>query len=75
MTVAEMKILRGMCGVTRLEWKYKKSLGIVNIAGKIRENTLKWFRNVERINYDNIVKKTDEIKVEGNLRRGRLKEK
>lgn len=48
-----------MHSVTRLDRirnKYiRGSLGVTNIAGKVRENKLKWFGHVERRNVDDIV--------------------
>lgn len=42
----------------------------MNIAGKIKENRLKWFEHVKRRNNDDIVKKICEIRVDGNRGRG-----
>lgn len=35
--------------------EYIKSFGVSNIVGKMRDNSLKWFGNVERINNEDIV--------------------
>lgn len=69
MLVTKMRILRWMYDVTIL-WgirnEYIRSLQIINIAGKIGEIGLRWFDHLKRRNIKNIVKKTREIKIDGN---------
>lgn len=79
MKVAKMIMLRWMHGVTKMDKTrndyIRGSLGLTNIAGKIRENRLRWYRHVERRNYKNIIKMIGEMRVVGNLRKGRLNNK
>lgn len=49
------------------------SLGITDIAEKIREIKLKWFKHVWRGNNDKIVNKTSKIKVQKNQKINNLK--
>lgn len=58
--VVEMRMLRRMCGGTKMDKinnEYiKGSLGVMNIAGKMRANRLKQFGHDENKNNDDIVK-------------------
>lgn len=59
-----------MCSVTRsdrIKNKYRRGhLRVTNIAEMTRENRLKWFKHMSR---------DDEIRVDGNQKRGKLKKK
>lgn len=59
--VAEMRMLKWLCGVIKLDRIRNKyltgNLSIPNIARKMGENRLGWFGHVEGRNYENIVKK------------------
>lgn len=75
MKVVEVRILRWMCDVTRMVRivnKYiRKSLGVT--SWEMREHRLRKFGHVKRKNNEDIAKKIDEIRVEGNQGRGRTK--
>ena len=66
MDVAEMCMLKWMCGLTRME----------RIRGfpiaKLRENRLKWFRHVKRKTVDAPVRMVESLIVEGKRSQGRL---
>lgn len=70
-------MLRCMRGVTKLDRIrnefIRRGLGVTNMAEKIREKKLRWFRHVDRRNNDDIVKKIGEIRLEEN--RGRIRPK
>ena len=59
--VAEMKMLRMMCGVTRrdrIRNEYvRASVGVDDIRDKLAENRLRWFGHVSRKREDDVVKK------------------
>lgn len=67
MDIAEIRMLRWTHGVSEMDKirnEYiKTSLGVTNIAGKIREKRLKWFGHIKRRNIEDTVKKIDEISV------------
>ena len=63
MSVAEMRMLRWMCGKTRKD-KIKNAnihdlVGVVPIEDKLRENRLRWFGHICRKPTDVVVKKSD----------------
>ena len=76
--VAEMRMLRWMCGKTlrdRIKNENIRSMvGVAPIEAKIKEHRLRWFGHVYRRPTDAVVKKSDNIIVEGHTRgRGRPK--
>lgn len=61
MLAVEMRKFKLMCVVARLD-RFRKeyirrNLDVAVIAGKIRENWLRWYGHVERKKNDKIVKK------------------
>jgi len=57
-----------MCGLTRLDRIRNEcirgSLGITTLAGKMRENGLRWFRNVEKRKNNKLAKNVSELVAE-----------
>ena len=75
MIVAEMRMLRWVCGKTRRdkvrnEW-ICKMIEVAPIEEKMRENRLRWFDHIQRKPINAPVRKSDAIHVEGNDARGR----
>ena len=74
--VVEMKCLRSICGVTRMDrlrneyirnrCDLKNGIGV-----KVERNVLRWFGHIERMDDERLVKKVYESSVEGGRRRGR----
>lgn len=78
MSVAEMRMLRWMCGKTRKDRIrnecIRETVGVTQIEDKLRENRLRWFGHVQRRPVDAPVRKSDRIVVPGDGRgRGRPK--
>ncbi|KAJ2943370.1 hypothetical protein O0L34_g12180 [Tuta absoluta] len=75
--VAEMKMLRWMCGVTRLDKirnEYVRgSLGVRDIADKLQESRLRWYGHVKRRPPEYIGNKVANLNTRGIRRRGRPK--
>lgn len=75
--VAEMKMLRWMCGVTRLDKirnEYVRgSLGVRDIADKLQESRLRWFGHVKRRPPEYIGNTVANLNMQGVRRRGRPK--
>ena len=75
--VAEMKMLRWMCGVTRLDKirnEYVRgSLGVRDVADKIQEKRLRWYGHVKRRPPEYIGNATLNLDIPGQRRRGRPK--
>ncbi|KAL0879491.1 hypothetical protein ABMA27_003237 [Loxostege sticticalis] len=75
--VAEMKMLRWMCGVTRLDKirnEYVRgSLSVRDIADKLQENRLRWFGHVKRRPPEYIGNRTLNLNIPGRRKRGRPK--
>ncbi|XP_070046825.1 uncharacterized protein [Nicotiana tomentosiformis] len=74
MKVAEMRMLRWMCGHTRLD-KIRNEvihdkLGVAPIEDKMREARLRWFGHVRRRSTDALVRRCERLTLEG-LRRNR----
>lgn len=74
MKVVGMRMLK--CCVTRMDkiknGYIKRSFDVTNIAGKIRDILrLRCFSNVEKRNIYDIIKKISEIRVKGNMGKGR----
>ncbi|CAL5326839.1 unnamed protein product [Camellia sinensis] len=76
MSVAEMRMLRWMCGKTRQDrirneciWEW---VGVAPIEDKLRENRLRWFGHIQRRPIEAVVKRCDAVTVDGSVRgRGR----
>ena len=76
MGVAEMRMLRGMCGHTRKDKigneDIRGKVGVAEIVGKMRENRLRWFGHVQRRPNDAPVRRCDYgTEVQGRRGRGR----
>lgn len=73
--VAEMKMLRWMCGVTRLDKirnEYVRgSLGVRDIADKIQESRLRWYGHVKRRPPNYVGNLALQLSVSGRRSRGR----
>ncbi|XP_070055474.1 uncharacterized protein [Nicotiana tomentosiformis] len=74
MKVAEMRMLRWMCGHTMLDRVRKEvisdKMGVTPIEDKIREARLRWFGHVRRRSTDAPMSKYERLTLKG-LRRGR----
>ena len=77
MEVAEMRMLRWMCGNTIMNriknQELREKPGVAPLAAKMRENRRTWFGHVQRKNFDSPVRRIESIIVEGKRNRGRLK--
>ena len=77
MEVAEMRMLRWMCGNTimnRIKNKeFREKLGVAPLFEKMRENRLRWFEHVQRKTLDSPVRRIESIIVEGKRNRGKRK--
>jgi hypothetical protein len=78
MSVAEMRMLRWMCGKTRRDRirneTVREMVGVAPIDEKLRENRLRWFGHVYRRPTESIVKRADRIALHSNAPgRGRPK--
>ena len=78
MSVAEMRMLRWMTGVTRKDRIrndiIRRNLDVAPIEDKMRENRLRWFGHVYRRPSDAPVRRSDMIRIDGGKRgRGRPK--
>lgn len=75
--VAEMRMLRWMCGVTRMDKirnEYiRGSLKVAPVTEKMRSGRLSWYGHVMRRNESHVAKKAMNLVVRGNGRRGRPK--
>ena len=64
-SVAEMRMLRWMCGKTRQDRirneTVREMVGVVPIEEKLRENRLRWFGHVYRRPADAVVRRVDRI--------------
>ncbi|KAF5936300.1 hypothetical protein HYC85_027429 [Camellia sinensis] len=65
MSVAEMRMLRWMCGKTRQDmirneciWEW---VGVAPIEDKLRENRLRWFGHIQRRPTEAVVKRCDAV--------------
>ncbi|KAD6119585.1 hypothetical protein E3N88_10856 [Mikania micrantha] len=72
---AEMRMLRWMCGHTRLDRirneVFRERLQVANISNKVREGRLRWFGHVRRRSQSAPVRKVELLIVEGKRGRGR----
>ncbi|KAM2784937.1 hypothetical protein PS2_006010 [Malus domestica] len=76
MGVAEMRMLRWMCGHTRKDKirneDIRGKVGVAEIEGKMRENRLRWFGHVQRRHTDAPIRRCDYgTEVQGRRGRGR----
>ncbi|KAH1220391.1 LINE-1 retrotransposable element ORF2 protein [Glycine max] len=76
--VAEMKMLRWMCGKTRQDKirneTIRERVGVAPIVEKMVENRLRWFGHVERRPADSVVRRVDQMERRQTIRdRGRPK--
>ena len=75
MHVAEMRMLRMMCGVTRKDRvrneKVRGSVGVVCMADKLAEARLRWFGHVVRKGEEDVVKRVWRMDEDVKLKRGR----
>ena len=73
--VAEMRMLRWICGVTKLDRKknerIKGTMKVVEISKKEQERSLKWYGRVVRRGEEYVGKRVMRIDVEGIRRKGR----
>uniref|UniRef100_A0A914XRT6 Uncharacterized protein n=1 Tax=Plectus sambesii TaxID=2011161 RepID=A0A914XRT6_9BILA len=74
MKTTEMRMLRWMCGLTRLDRVrnevVRRMVGVAEITGKMQEGRLRWFGHVTRRPEDYIGNITQKIEVEGRRPRG-----
>ncbi|KAL5154345.1 Craniofacial development protein 2 [Glycine soja] len=76
--VAEMRMLRWMCGKTRQDkirnGAIRERVGVAPIVEKMVENRLRWFGHVERRPVDSVVRRVDQMERRQTIRgRGRPK--
>ena len=75
MDVAEMRMLRWMCGVTRQDRirndYIRGSAKVVEISKKVQEGRLRWYGHILRREEDHVGRRTMEMEVQGRRRRGR----
>ena len=73
----EMKMLRWMCGVTRLDkirnTHIRGSLGVRDISEKLQESRLRWYGHVSRRPPEYIGRAVQDLNVPGKRSRGRPK--
>ncbi|GMP86560.1 hypothetical protein CsSME_00039291 [Camellia sinensis var. sinensis] len=77
MSVAEMRMLRRMCGKTTQDRIMNKCIrewvGVTLIEYKLRKNRLRWFGHIHRRPIETAVKRYDAVTVDGSVRgRGKL---
>ncbi|XP_070026420.1 uncharacterized protein [Nicotiana sylvestris] len=74
MRVAEMRMLRWMCGCTRRDRISNEAIrdrvGVASVEDKMRESRLRWFGHVKRRSIDAPVGRCERLVMES-LRRGR----
>ncbi|KAJ0549970.1 hypothetical protein HanRHA438_Chr07g0302501 [Helianthus annuus] len=72
--VAEMRMLRWMCGHTRLDKirneVFRVRLGVAGISDKIREGRLRWFRHVRTRQMTEPIRIVETLTVDGRRSRG-----
>ncbi|RZB81212.1 LINE-1 retrotransposable element ORF2 protein isoform B [Glycine soja] len=76
--VAEMRMLRWMCGKTRQDkirnGAIREKVGVAPIVEKMVENRLRWFGHVERRPVDSVMRRVDQMERRQTIRgRGRPK--
>ena len=79
MDVAEMRMLRWMCGVTRedrIKNDYVRgTTKVVEVSKKAQEGRLRWYGHILRREEDHVGKQTMEMEVQGRRKRGRPKKR
>ena len=79
MEVTGMKVLRWMCGVTRLDKirneKIRGSTKMGEISKKVQERRMRWYGHVMRRYEEYVGKRAMGIEVQGSRRRGRPKKR
>ncbi|KAM3382160.1 hypothetical protein P3S68_007733 [Capsicum galapagoense] len=74
MKVAEMRMLRWMCGLTRGDRvrneTIREKVGVTSVECKMRETRLRWFGHVKRRGMDAPVRRCERLALDG-FRRGR----
>ena len=79
MEVAEMKMLRWMCGVTRLDKirneKIRGTTKVGEISKKVQERRMRWYGHVMRRDEEYVGKRVMGIEVQGSRNRGRPKKR
>ncbi|KAF3650119.1 putative pre-mRNA-processing factor 6-like [Capsicum annuum] len=74
MKVAEMRMLRWMCGLTRRDRArnetIREKVGVTSVECKMREARLRWFGHVKRRGMDAPVRRCERLALDG-FRRGR----
>ena len=72
-----MRMLRWMCGVTKLDKirneRIRVTTKVGEIAKKVQERRLKWYGHVMRRNEHYVGRRAVEMKVQGRRKRGRPK--
>jgi len=72
--VAEMRMIRWMCGYTKLDRirnvLFRERVGVVPLQEKLRETRLRWFRHVKRRSVGTLVRRCEAIHLL-DCRRGR----
>ena len=70
-----MRMLRWMCGHTLMDrirnQEFRDKLGATPIFGKMREDRLRWFGHVQRKTLAALLRRVENIIVEGKRSRGR----
>ena len=78
MMVAEMRMIRWMCGYTRLDRirnvVIRERVGVVSLEKKMRETRLRWFGHIKRRSVDAPVRRCEAINLL-HCRRGRGRSK
>ena len=73
--VNEMRMLRWMCGVTRMDKirneHIRGTTRVVQASKKITEKRLKWYGHVRRMKEEHIVRRMLDVDIPGKRRRGR----
>ncbi|XP_022020238.1 uncharacterized protein LOC110920331 [Helianthus annuus] len=77
MEVAEMRMLRCMCGHTRVDQirseVFREWLGVASISDKLKDRRLRWFWHVKRRQLIELIRAVETMTVEGRRSRGRPK--
>ena len=73
--VAEMRMLRWMCGVTRRDRirndYIRGTVKVVEVSKKIQQRRLQWFGHVKRREENHVCRRVMDMEVDGRRRRGR----
>ena len=73
--VAEMKMLRWMAGVTRMDRVRNKyirgTLKVVEVSKKVQEGRLRWYGHLMRRTEEHMAREAMDMEIPGNRRRGR----